>query len=91
MEENEWTTLRLLRDTKDRLAKLKVHHKQSYDEVTQELLKKVEWNKRIKQEIHKKLESLRKSETDRDKIIPRWRNWLEEILPEPNPKETTPQ
>ena len=39
MEENEWTTIALLRETKDRLDKQKVHPKQSYDEVIQELLK----------------------------------------------------
>ena len=38
MEENEWTTIALLRSTKDRLDERKVHPKQSYDEVIQELL-----------------------------------------------------
>ena len=39
MEENEWTTIALLRSTKDQLDGRKVHPKQSYDEVIQELLK----------------------------------------------------
>jgi len=41
-----------------------------------------------REKLQDKLDSLKRSETDRDKIIPKWRSWVEELFGLPNKKET---
>jgi len=87
MEENEWTSLAIRHSTKDNLEERKIHPKQSYDEVIQGVLSEVHSYHKIREKLEEELFYLRNSETDRDEIIPKWRDWLEALLAtEPNPE-----
>lgn len=88
MAENEWTTVAVRHTTKDHLEERKIHPKQSYDEVIQGTLDEAHLYRELHEKLDEQLFYLRNSETDRDEIIPKWRDWLEELLKaEPNPKK----